>query len=267
MTLIVGLLAKNGIVITSDSRMTSGDASLSATQSNDTVRKIFKITDHCGVAISGSGEMGVTLIEEFQKFVNTNSNIEPDVQQLAEIFRTICMTKFGQWFSRLPADSQLIPSFNILLCGYEKAPDGSSIPKILRINSVFQFAPMTTTTGFATLGIPTIANYLLNRLYVRDDITVEQALSLGAFCVAETSSQDGRVGGKLQAATFSDVDIFRELEEKEINQLNVRCNEILRNSLQLSLYKESPKEEPIVAIVEGVENPQTDAVQNKTKGK
>ncbi len=266
MTLIVGLIAKDGIVITSDSRMTSGDAAMAATQSNDTVRKIFKITDHCGAAISGSGEMGVTLIEEFQKQALTLTGDEPDVKELAELFRKMCITKYADWFSRLPVESQLIPSFNVLLCGYEKNVNGQlAVPKILRILSVLQFSPMTTTTGFATLGIPTIANYLLNRLYLRNDITVEHALSLGAFCVVETGSQDGRVGGTLQAATFSNTDSFRELGEKEINQLCTKCDEVLRNSLQVSFYKEAPKEEPLNAIVEGDARPDTDAVKKDKK--
>jgi len=107
-----------------------------------------------------------------------------------------------------------------------------------------------------------LANYLLNRLYVRNIITLEQALSLGAFCVIETGSQDGRVGGKLQATTFSVKKKFKDLDDKEINQLTIKCDEVLRNSLQVSFYKEHPKQEPLKAIVVGEEKPEMDAVRS-----
>lgn len=267
MTLIVALIAKDGIAITSDSRMTSGDASVTTTQSNDTVRKIFKTTNHSAIAIAGSGEIGVTLIEEFQRNIAGKNKDRLGILELSEKFRILCITKYSQWFSRLSSESNLIPYFEVLLCGYEKNSKGNLInPKIIRITSGSQFAPMTTTTGFATLGIPTLANYLLNRLYVRENITIEQALSLGAFCIIETESQDGRVGGKIQASKFSNDAAFKDLDEKEINQLTIKCDEVLRNNLKLSFYKEyQPKEEPLKAIVEGEKKPEIDAKKVKAK--
>lgn len=272
MTLIVGLIAKDGLVLTSDSRMTSGNAAISATQSNDTVRKIFKITDHCGMGISGSGEMGVTLIEEFQNKINKLNDQKLTVLNVAEEFRILCLSHYANWFQRLPADSDRIPDFNVLVCGYEKDANGElNDPKIIRMNSFFQFAPMTITTGYATLGITTIANYLLNRLYLRNEINLKQALSLASFCVIETKSQDGRVGGNLQAAMFSNTDPFREITDKEIVEVTTRCDEVLRNSFQISFYKSEPspspseelKEEPKKAITKGPETPQEDAVKRE----
>lgn len=267
MTLIVALIAKDGIAITSDSRMTSGDANVTTTQSNDTVRKIFKVTNHCGIAIAGSGEIGVTLIEEFQRNVANENNEKLDILELSEKFRNLCITKYSLWFSRLSAESNLIPYFEVLLCGYEKNTGGDLVnPKIIKMISGLQFAPMTTTTGFATLGIFTLANYLLNRLYVRNSITTEQALSLGAFCIIETESQDGRVGGRLQAAKFSNSEIFKDLDEKEINKLTIKCDEVLRDNLKLSFYKEyQPKEEPLKAKIEGEAKPEIDAKKVEIK--
>ncbi len=263
MTLIVGLIARDGIALASDSRMTAGNPAVSVTQSNDTVRKIFKITDHCGMGISGSGEVGVTLIEEFQKNISSNSNNHLlTVSEITEQFRELCLARYTNWFRRLPVESERIPDFNILICGYSKKEgENLSEPKIMRLNSFTQFAPMTTTTGYATLGMPTLANYLLNRLYLREEIDLNQALQLAAFCIMETESQDGRVGGRLQAATFSNTTSFSELEEREINRLTIKCEELLRNSFQINFYKTEPKKEPSNAIVEGVEYPKKDAIK------
>lgn len=266
MTLIVGLIAKDGIVLTSDSRMTSGNPAVASTQSNDTVRKIFRITDHCAMGISGSGEIGVSLIEDFQAEIDKLNNQLLTVMDIAERFRSHCSSKYESWFRRLPVESERIPDFNVLVCGYANLVDGKlTNPKIIRMGSYTQFAPMTTTTGFATLGIPTIATYLLNRLYLRDEISLDQALTLAAFCIIETESQDGRVGGILQAAMLSNTDNFNEVDEKQINELTTRCNEVLKNSFQVSFYKPEPKEEPLEAIVVGPESPQQDATKEITK--
>ncbi len=263
MTLIIGLIAKDGIVITTDSRMSMGNPNAAATQSNDTVKKIFKITDHCAMGISGSGEMGVSLIEGFQKeFVNEDQKIT--VIEICERFRLFCMERYRTWFEGLSIESGLIPDFTVLVCGYAvNNDDVLSDPKIIRLSSFRQFAPETTTTGFATSGIPTIANYLLNRLYLRGDITIEQALTLGAFCLSETKSQDGRVGGILQASTFSDFEAYTELSGKEINELTLLCEELIKNSFQVSFYKEQPKEELSQELVPGEQLPDEDAVKNE----
>lgn len=266
MTLIVGLIAKDGIVLTSDSRMTSGNPAVASTQSNDTVRKIFRITDHCAMGISGSGEIGVTLIEDFQKEVDKLNNQLLTVMDVVERFRVHCSGKYESWFRRLPVESERIPGFNVLICGYADLVDEKlNNPKIIRMGSYTQFAPMTTTTGFATLGIPTIANYLLNRLYLREEITLDQALTLAAFCIIETESQDGRVGGDLQAAMLSNKDSFKQVDEKGVNELTTRCHEVLKNSFQVSFYKPEPKEEPLEAIVTGPEAPQQDATKKVAK--
>lgn len=268
MTLIVGLIAKDGIVLTTDSRMTTGNPQTSTIQSNDTVKKIFKISDHCAMGISGSGETCVTLVEEFQKEIAKDKKKTISVLEIADRFRQLCINRYSDWFKRLPPDSERIPDFSVLVCGYMADKNNNlKIPRIVRLQSYTQFAPMTTTTGFATLGIPTIANYLLNRLYLRDTITLEQALTLGAFCIIETISQDGRVGGKLQAATFSNIKKYEDLGEKEINELSVRCDEVLKSSFQVSFYKEKPKEEPASAIGDGQNLPQKDAVKTKQTGR
>ena len=266
MTLIVGIIAKNGIILATDSRMTSGNPTAASTQSNDTVRKIFKITDHCAMGISGSGEIGATLIESFRSEINQLNNQLLTVTDVVKKFRSHCCKKYEFWFKRLPVESNRIPNFNVLICGYANLAKGKlSDPKIIRMGSYTQFAPMTTTTGFATLGIPTIANYLLNRLYFRNEINLDQALSLAAFCIIETESQDGRVGGNLQAAILSHRKNFREINKREINNLTTRCQEILKNSFQVSFYKPRPKEEPLESIVSGPKSPQQDAVRDKSK--
>jgi len=71
--------------------------------------------------------------------------------------------------------------------------------------------PRKNPTGFDCIGIPIIADYLLNRIYEYGEVSVEHATEMAAFCIKETSSQDRRVGGPIQIATFSDTKNYSEL--------------------------------------------------------
>lgn len=238
MTLIAGLIAKDGIILASDSRMTSGDPNTASTLSNDTVKKVFRITDHCGIALCGHGGIGTFLIETFQNKITSLKGREPGVIELSEEFRKTCLDTYNEWFKRLTSESERIPDFSVLMGGYSKAQNGVwREPKIIEMHSYLQFAPMATTVGFATAGIPTIANYLLNRLFIKDEINVKQALLLATYCVIEAESQDGRVGGKLQAAVVPNSGQFQDVTEKEINKISSKCGKLLRDSFQLSFYK------------------------------
>jgi len=84
-----------------------------------------------------------------------------------------------------------------LLAGY----DAGHRPKILNLGSPspFNFAPNLSTTGFGAAGIVPLAVYLLNRLY-RRGLDLEIAKDLATYCIAETASQDGKVGGPIRLA-------------------------------------------------------------------
>lgn len=77
-------------------------------------------------------------------------------------------------------------------------------------------------TGFDCIGIPIIADYLLNRLY-EPEITIKQASTMATFCVKETGSQDNKVGGPTQIATFSNQLQFNVLSKEEVGDIEGKC--------------------------------------------
>ncbi|MDD4908553.1 MAG: hypothetical protein PHJ00_05795, partial [Candidatus Omnitrophica bacterium] len=62
MTLAIAIIAKDGIAVASDSRVTSGDPR-GPTTVNDTVKKVFGLGDFCGLTLAGDGGLGASLID------------------------------------------------------------------------------------------------------------------------------------------------------------------------------------------------------------
>jgi 20S proteasome alpha/beta subunit len=208
MTLTVCIVAKDGIVLASDSRASS------FLTSNDTAKKIFKLDDHNAVGIAGDGPLAM----HFFDTISSELNFRNGVSVLVEQMRSLGKARFDEFFShQMPKDR---PSLSIILAGY--MPDGK--PEIYSLNSNDNFVPRKSPTGFECIGIPIIANYLLNRLY-EPDVTTQHAAELATFCIKETSSQDNRVGGPTQIASFSNTKQYAELTWDEIDKIEKKCDQ------------------------------------------
>lgn len=208
MTLTICIVAKDGIVLASDSRASSG------LTSNDTVKKIFKLDDHNAVGIAGDGPLAM----HFFDMVYPNLNFRKGISDLAEQLRNLGKQKFDEFFSHQKPQER--PVLRILLAGYTL----DSKPETYQLDSQDNFVPRKSPTGFDCIGIPIIGNYLLNRLYERD-ITVTHAAELAAFCIRETSSQDFRVGGPIQVASFSNTRQYAEMSKAEVEQMERKCDQ------------------------------------------
>jgi 20S proteasome alpha/beta subunit len=208
MTLTICIIGKNGIVLASDSRASA------VLFSNDTVRKIFRLNDYFAVGISGDGSLAM----HFLSLISDKLDFTKGVTDLAEQLRKHGKEKFDEFFSHLaPKDRS---SLSILLAGYTISGE----PVIYRLGSDDNFVPRRSTTGFDCIGVPYIANYLLNRLY-EPDISTEHAAELATFCIKETSSQDYSVGGPTQIATFSNKEKYFELSRLEIDKIEKKCEQ------------------------------------------
>ena len=208
MTLTICIIAKDGIVLASDSRASSFFTS------NDTVKKIFKLDDHNAVGIAGDGPLAM----HFFDTISSDLNFRNGISVLAEQMRSLGKARFDEFFShQAPKDR---PSLNIILAGY--MPNGK--PEIYTLNSNDNFVPRKSPIGFECVGIPIIANYLLNRLY-EPEITIQHAAELATFCIKETSSQDNRVGGPTQIANFSDTKQYTELSREEVEKIEKKCDQ------------------------------------------
>jgi 20S proteasome alpha/beta subunit len=236
MTLAVAIEAANGIVLASDSRATFGDLR-GLTTVNDTVVKIFKPFPRVAVALAGHGDIGNSLMQRITAVTSQPDHVGADIDKIAETIRLVGNLNFTQWFGNptwlLGANGPVPtprPDICYLLAGYTSGGQ----PKIISLPSSppLNFAPSVVTTGFGTIGIVPLAIFLLNRLY-RRGIDIEIAKDLAAFCIIETASQDGKVGGPLHMAIVR-MDAETEIiSAEEITELGMRVDahrEALRQS-------------------------------------
>lgn len=251
MTLGIALFAKdNSAILISDKRVTGGTFSLSTR--GDFVEKIRKVTDKCALTLSGDGGIGASIIDlflkEFKIELTRQGVKEIPIKEVAEIFRRVAVENYEKWYGAMPIrlwteniKEEVIPFFRILLIGFDKDESGElKKGKILQLSAGNRFAPSEITTNFAAIGISGVAQYLLYRFYHKKE-EVEVA-SLAAFCVQETSSQDGAVGEDFQIATFSDTKKFRFYKDEEIEKIKLRCSE-LKTQLQTSFFPSKGKPE------------------------
>lgn len=127
MTLTIGIIASDGIVLASDSRATSRFTT------NDTVKKLFKLDDHNAVGIAGDGPLATFFFDS----IANKLNFRLGIIELAEQLRTLGKEKFNEYFSHQEPENR--PTLIILLAGYTAPPDNK--PKIYQLGSTDNFVP------------------------------------------------------------------------------------------------------------------------------
>ena len=222
MTLVIGLKAKDGIILASDSRASS------IITSNDTVQKIFKLGKHSAIGIAGDGGLAMYFLDQ----IKPNLNYGTGISNLAEQIRKKGKATFNDFFEHLKPESR--PSLSLLLIGYTL----DKKPEMYTLRSKDNFVPRKCITGFECIGVPYIADYLLNRLY-ESDIKVEAGAEMCAVCIKETGSQDRSVGGPTRVTTFSDKKEFKEMSSTEIKKLNKKAKQF-QVSQKNRFYPEDP---------------------------
>jgi 20S proteasome alpha/beta subunit len=222
MTLVIGLKGKDGVVIASDSRASS------TITSNDTVQKIFQLGDHSAIGIAGDGGLAMYFLDQIKSGLNHGTGIS----DLAEQVRVKGKNIFNDFFEHLQPKQR--PSLSLLLIGYTL--DGR--PEMYTLQSEDNFVPRKGVTGFECIGVPYIADYLLNRLY-ESDVKVDAGAEMCVLCIQETGSQDRGVGGPTRVATFSQTKSFQEMSKTDVDKLKQKAEQFQINQKN-RFYPEDP---------------------------
>jgi 20S proteasome alpha/beta subunit len=220
MTLLVSLEGEDGIALATDSRATYGDPR-GVTAQNDTVSKLFKVSEQAAILLAGAGEIGNQIVEAvIQRSIPEKKTTATAVM---ELYRTLATKMYGAWFKGVEAENR--PNISAVIAGY----DNGRKPRIYLVDSNINFAPQLSSTGFMLSGIPQYALYILNRLYAREK-TAEELMHLATYAITETATQDGKVGGPVQAliikADGSTVGLSTEAIEKIITDNTNRSDRL-----------------------------------------
>lgn len=223
MTLVVAMKADGAIIMGADSRGTVGDPR-GLTAIRDTYKKIFPL-GCCGISFAGASEMGAVLLDELQQrnignITNINDAVTEVGQQSAQYFI--------QWFGSIQPPQW--PPVLITLAGYRFRNGQSPEPLIYLLNSQANFAPQLFGDNPCLSGVPQYAVYLVHRYYA-PSITIDRAKALTEYLIAETASQDPKVGGPIHMAEIIPQDGYRELTEQEVNAIH-NSNETLNINLK-----------------------------------
>lgn len=229
MTLVIALKATDGIVIASDSKASS------VITSNDTVQKVFKLGEHSAVGIAGDGGLAMYFLEQVKDGLNHGTGI----LNLAEQLRVHGKQKFNDFFEHLTPEKR--PSLTLLLAGYSN--DGEA--EIYTLKSTDNFVPRAAVTGFECIGVPYIAEYLLNGLY-ETEVRTDAALEMGVLCVEATGSQNESVGGPTRVYHFNHEKVFSELSQTQVEKLKNKSSQFQFRQKSI-FYPEDPNA--------GVDNP------------
>ena len=236
MTLIVGLEGQDGLVLASDSRGTIGDPR-GLTAVNDTYNKIYKLSDLCGVAISGASELSNRLIDLFKKHLVSKNLI--DVDPIVDEFYTWAKKEYTDWFGQMSFVShgqQVIdqrPNITLIVLGYNKNGDNKS--RIYLLTSAFDFVPQLCTSGHMMAGVPQYATYLIHRLY-NPQMKLENIKKLAPYLIQETATQDPKVGGNVRMIEITLDNGYKELQEEDINAI-IKVNDEQNSNLRNFFYE------------------------------
>lgn len=233
MSLAIAIQTNKGITIASDSRGTFGDPRR-VTGANDTIQKVYGLTKYTAMAVAGANEIGAALLDLLLPIIKER-NLE-GIDDILQATRQLFEQKYNEWFPHLPAMPSpqtphlQRPGLIITLAGY-RIVNKPTKPMLYNLMSQLGFAPSLSNYGFAVIGVPQYAIYLLNRLYYKN-ISLLSAAELAAYCISETATQDGKVGGDIQIAEITKEDGFRAYTKRKISTIikeNAKQNQSLRH--------------------------------------
>ena len=220
MTLVVGMEGKDGVVLAADSRGTIGDPR-GLTAISDSHIKLFQLSKFTGIVSYGSAETAAQSITELKKKLGSNDIYFSSVFNRA---RDTIKTSYIEWFKNLVPEQR--PALGFIITGLEK--DGKA--KIYYLQNRFDFAPQLCTAGIALGGIPQYATYLLHRLY-DPKMSISNLITLAAYVITETATQDPKVGGPVRIAQISLKKGFIQLDKPQVEEA-VNHNEELNKHLR-----------------------------------
>ncbi len=223
MSLVICMKAEETIIMAADSRGTVGDPR-GLTAINDAYIKIFPL-GRFGIGLVGASEMGNTLLDELNK--KGVGNIS-DFDQVVSKTVSESAQCFNQWFGSIPPAQR--PSLLITVAGHRINVGTNPEPMIYMLFSQTNFAPQLFGHMPCMSGVPQYAVYLAHRYY-DPGISVEKAKALAEYLIAETASQDPKVGGPIRIAEITVDTGYRELTKDEVGEIHA-ANEIVNQRLR-----------------------------------
>ncbi|MDD5288194.1 MAG: hypothetical protein PHY28_03685 [Dehalococcoidales bacterium] len=224
MSLIIGLIGKDGIVLASDSRLTTVTSSGNGKTHSDDFIKLWAIGK---IGIAGCGNYAgyeTEIVDRFRKSYIENDNFDKLVDTFIECV-TIDLSKtlnsiFMPKENRNPRPPELV----FILASYQ---DGIPTMKYLEWN-LAQPIPVIRKSqrGYYSSGLWTITDYWIKKF--KNSIPfmgIESLKKFASFLICESTYFDG-VGTPLQMITIQNIGI-KPIPESNLAQLEIDAKRIM----------------------------------------
>lgn len=218
MTVIVGIVCKDGIIIASDSQV---EFERAAPVKRVNANKIYKLLEDRNIAIAGAGTLTFihkainlireSIIEEEKKSgrkLSFREIIDLAESAMAHIYRVYNIKRLEYIYGQLLPE--FIHPFPLMIGGSEK---NNKYLFILHEDGISE-----DIEDYATLGSgAAYAEYLLSKFYYKG-ITTEAGKVIAMYVIKEIEKIDPNVGGPINIVVIKDR--FQELDEEEIEKIN-----------------------------------------------
>lgn len=213
MSLALALRGADGLVLASDSRVTSPEGR------EDTSEKFLQVNRDTGVMTYGAappGYAGISaLVQETKSEAEKYSTFDAIAEEAARIFRS----EFKQWRKQLDLPEpvpQAAISLGFVLGGYDHV---KNIFRVVRYAAEDDFEPVEVRDNptFAAAQWH-VAQFLFDTLYYRE-MTVEQLVDFAVLVLLETETVEDSVGGPIQLATVTLDKGFQRLHEEDLRPI------------------------------------------------
>ena len=214
MSLTVGIIAKDGLVLASDSRMGNTVSII------DNVEKIIVLNDNIALGVAGDGTLASHIFDILKR--DNKLSLNEGIHSVADQLRKELSEIFDKYYPTIPIEKR--DELHILLAGY--STDTPPVPHLYELMSNDNFIPRQSPSGHNSIGSPHISEYILNRIYEKGKINSEQAAKLSIFCIKETSTQIKSVGGPIKVGIFSEKMKFALLPKEKVFSLINQCKKM-----------------------------------------
>ena len=235
-TIIVGIICKDKIVLTSDSQTSFGSSKRTDTNKISVVK--FADNNPVLVAQSGNAELSSRAIEQFEKLAKTTQfdDYRRPVEAMEEALRLLKqdVIRLNNWESNRELAHEFFQdldnNFSLMIAYYYGAPP---LPYLYTVS--FWPGIAARQYGYSTLGCgSTVAEFILSRSKV-SEMETSYAIMTAIYTVEEVKKVDAFCGGQTKIAIL-------DINHKAITTNNQKALDLIKCTIEsMERYEEQTK--------------------------
>ena len=182
-TTTMGIICKDGVVLATESQATAGYYVASKT-----ANKLFKVTDHIGMTISGG-------VADCQQLIRTLSAMA-QLRMLEKNITTLKVKSIVQLAAAILFQNRMFPYISMLVCG-GMDDEGPHLYSLDPFGSILIEKTFTATGSGSVVGIGVLENRY------KPNMTIEEGIELLKAAISAARKRDTASGGDFQIATIT----------------------------------------------------------------